>query len=69
MEMDREQITFSKRGQGTFVTTDMDVITDLKESLADAQMHALITYMKKLGFSDEAIVDSLKRSLKEVRES
>ncbi|WP_156321234.1 hypothetical protein [Bacillus sp. JCM 19041] len=51
------------------MTTDMDVITDLKESLADAQMHALITYMKKLGFSDEAIVDSLKRSLKEVRES
>lgn len=69
MEMDREQVTFSKRGQGTFVTTDMDIITDLKESLAGTQMHALITYMRKLGFSDEAIIDALKRSLREAGES
>ncbi|MCM3550104.1 GntR family transcriptional regulator [Shouchella clausii] len=66
LEMDREQITFSKRGQGTFVTTDLTVIKQLKETLADAQMQALITFMRKLGFSNQEISASLERSLKEM---
>lgn len=68
-EMDRDELTFSKRGQGTFVTEDLLKIKDLKESLASAQVEALITYMKKLGFSNEEMMVSVKRSLKELEES
>ncbi|RXZ79922.1 GntR family transcriptional regulator [Paenibacillaceae bacterium] len=69
LEMDREKITFSKRGQGTFVTMDMEDIQGLKKSLAADQMQALIKYMKRLGFSEDEMVDSLKRSLKEMKDS
>ncbi|GAF19151.1 transcriptional regulator, GntR family [Bacillus sp. JCM 19046] len=68
-EMDRDELTFSKRGQGTFVTEDLRKITALKETLAKAQVEALISYMKKLGYSSEEMIDSLKQTVKEMDES
>ncbi|WP_059102879.1 GntR family transcriptional regulator [Shouchella shacheensis] len=68
LEMDRDGVTFSKRGQGTFVTTDVQTIKKLKQSLASEQMSALIAYLKKLGYSNEEMVEELKHALWEERE-
>ncbi|EZH64743.1 GntR family transcriptional regulator [Bacillaceae bacterium JMAK1] len=67
-EMDREEITFSKRGQGTFVTEDLKKIQLLKEAIAQKQLNELVLYMRKLGYTDETIVEALKKTVKELKE-
>ena len=67
LEMDREGITFTKRGQGTFVTEDEEVVRKLRVQLAQSHIQELIDYLHKLGFSDNQIKDQL-HSLLEAQE-
>ena len=66
-EMDRAEVTFSKRGQGTFVTEDLARIRSLKEALAQKQLNELVKYMRKLGYDDETMIEALTKTVKEVR--
>ncbi|GAF23235.1 MULTISPECIES: GntR family transcriptional regulator [Shouchella] len=65
-EMDRDQVTYSKRGQGTFVTEDLAIIRTLKEALAKKQLTELVHYMRKLGYTDETMIEALTKIVKEV---
>ncbi|SDB82000.1 GntR family transcriptional regulator [Shouchella lonarensis] len=65
LEMDRDGVTFSKRGQGTFVTTDLTVIANLKKTLAKKQMEDCVAYLRKLGYNNEDMVHALKQLLQE----
>ncbi|MEN0644974.1 GntR family transcriptional regulator [Alkalicoccobacillus gibsonii] len=67
LEMDREGVTFTKRGQGTFVTEDEEVVRELRVQLAQSHIQELIDYLHKLGFSDNQIKDQL-HSLLEAQE-
>ncbi|WYP26074.1 GntR family transcriptional regulator [Alkalihalobacillus sp. FSL W8-0930] len=67
LEMDREGVTFTRRGQGTFVTEDEEVVRELRVQLAQSHIQELIDYLHKLGFSDNQIKDQL-HSLLEARE-
>lgn len=63
MEMEREAVVVSKRGQGTFVTEDQSVIQQLKETTAEQQMDAFLTTMKQIGFSEKEILDLIQKRL------
>lgn len=67
LEMDREGVTFTRRGQGTFVTEDEEVVRELRVQLAQSHIQELIDYLHKLGFSDNQIKDQL-HSLLETQE-
>lgn len=67
LEMDREGVTFTRRGQGTFVTEDEEVVRELRVQLAQSHIQELIDYLHKLGFSDNQIKDQL-HSLLEAQE-
>ncbi|MFK3936245.1 GntR family transcriptional regulator [Alkalihalobacillus sp. NPDC078783] len=67
LEMDREGVTFTRRGQGTFVTEDEEVVRELRVQLAQSHIQEMIDYLYKLGFSNNQIKDQL-HSLLETQE-
>lgn len=63
-ELERENITFTLRGTGSFVTKDEAKIEELKKSMADGILSKFVENMRELNFSDEDILDLLSKYLK-----
>lgn len=55
MEMARQGIVESRRGEGTFITEDHAVLEALHDSLRDSLMENFFTEMERLGYSVEEI--------------
>ena len=49
-ELEREQLVFTQRGMGTFVTKDIETIKNLKEGRATGLIQQFFLEMKSLGF-------------------
>jgi DNA-binding transcriptional regulator YhcF (GntR family) len=62
-ELERQGITYKKRGMGTFVSGDISMIERLKEEMADDILRVFIKGMKDLGFSPEEIVEAVKENI------
>lgn len=58
--MEREEIVFSKRGLGRFVTEDDDKIKALKDSEITHLIDNFMTDMQALGLSQEKILTRLQ---------
>lgn len=54
-EMEAEGICYTKRGLGTFVTEDKDMVNKLKESMAKEFLDSFIHGMKSLGYTKEEL--------------
>ncbi|MBS4539117.1 GntR family transcriptional regulator [Clostridium sp. D2Q-11] len=63
-ELEREEITFTKRGKGTFVTEDNNMLIRLKRELSKEIINSFISNMKELGFNKEEIVSIISEELK-----
>lgn len=59
-ELEAEEICFTKRGMGTYVTEDEAVIQKTKEELADKMVEDFVTGMKKINYSVDAIIRKIK---------
>ena len=59
-ELESEEICFTKRGMGTYVTEDDLMITTLKEQLASKKIVQFVEGMAKLNFSIEEVINKLK---------
>lgn len=55
-ELEREGITYTQRGMGTFVTTDKNVISGMKKEMAKSVIDNFIDGMRKLGFDSDEII-------------
>lgn len=64
-ELDREGITYTKRGTGTYVTEDDAKIRNIKKQFAEDIFKKFIKKARKAGFSDQEIVEKVKVYLKE----
>lgn len=64
-ELEREGITFTQRGMGTFVREDMNMIESLKEEMAKEIIDNFIDGMKNLGFTKEGIIKVIEDKIKE----
>lgn len=60
-EMERMGIVETKRGQGTFVTENEQVLKVLKIRLQADIISAFVQNMKELGFSQEEMMDGLEQ--------
>lgn len=58
--LELENIVFTKRGQGSFVTEDKEKINELKLSMANEIVSNFVKDMKDLGFRRNEIVDLIK---------
>lgn len=63
-ELEREGITFTKRGKGTFITEDGDMINKLKGELSKEIINSFILNMRELGFNKEEILNIVSQELK-----
>jgi GntR family transcriptional regulator len=65
MELEREKIVESRRGQGTFVTEEKTVIEDLRKSQAAVQADRFKSSMEQLGIDRETAFQLLKNTWEE----
>ena len=54
-ELEREEMVFTQRGMGTFVTRDKDKIDTVREELASRLVQQFVEGMFGLGFEEEQI--------------
>jgi len=64
-ELERENLVFTQRGMGTFVTEDEKLINELKNSLATSIVNKFIDDMKSIGFDKESLIQLINKSIKE----
>ncbi|NJP38656.1 GntR family transcriptional regulator [Alkalicoccus luteus] len=62
MELERENIVESKRGQGTFVTTEQPVIEELRRSQAAVQADRFKYSMEQLGIDKDTAIGLLQHA-------
>ena len=63
LELERENITYTKRGMGTYLTGEEKIIHSLKKELSGKIIEDFVDGMNKLGFSDEKIIGILQEYL------
>lgn len=68
MEMEREAVVLSKRGQGTFVTEDTAIIENLRRDLAEKQVDTFLDTMYNLGLDHKTILNLIKKRMSDAGE-
>ena len=64
-EIVRSGIAVIKRGEGTFVTQDQDVLSKLHESMRRSLLEGFLTEMQSLGYSSSEVLDTLEQFILE----
>jgi len=62
-ELEREGVSETRRGTGTFIQEKEGLLPSLRTEMARSVMNTFMEGMRSLGFSDDAILQSLKREL------
>lgn len=62
-ELDLSGLVFTKRGMGTFVREDEDMIRDLKMEILETYVKNFLEEMKGLGLAGEDIIKIIEKSL------
>lgn len=63
-ELERENLVFTQRGMGTFITEDKDVILELKKNMASNIVQSFILEMKSIGFKQKEIISLINEKMK-----
>lgn len=63
-EMNAQQILYTKRGEGNFVTEDTELLTKTKQSLIDNELDEFVQNMEKLGVKRQNLASTLEDYLK-----
>lgn len=56
-ELEREGITYTLRGTGTFIKEDINMIDELKKEMAKDVIETFLSGMRELGFKQEEIIN------------
>jgi len=62
-ELEREGVSETRRGMGTFIVEKETLISDLRSEMAQAVMKTFIDGMRALGFRDDAIIKALETEM------
>lgn len=65
-ELEREGLVATQRGMGTFVTEDVEIIRELKKSMASNIVNGFVTEMKELGYNSNDIIELINDNVEEV---
>lgn len=64
-ELEREGITYTQRGTGSFIKEDINIMNELKKEMAKETLTTFIKGMKDIGFTKEEIVNIVKEQVEE----
>lgn len=62
-ELERENITYTQRGTGSFIREDSNMITNLREDMASEVIENFIESIKKFGFDNKDILKVVEDKL------
>jgi len=62
-ELEREGVSVTRRGTGSFIVERDTLIADLRQEMAQSLMTDFIEGMRSLGFQNEAITRALNKEL------
>lgn len=65
-ELEREDLVFTQRGMGTFVTEDNEIIKELKKNMASDVVIGFIKEMKSIGYNSKEIIELISNKVEEV---
>lgn len=60
-ELERMGIVETKRGQGTFITENESVLSNLRETLKNDQILHFVREMREMGFSDLEMIEGMQQ--------
>lgn len=66
-ELENEKIVETRRGMGTFVADDPELINRLKGQVIDERLATVVGSLAEAGFSDEQIMSSVRTALERIR--
>lgn len=66
LELIRQGVAVTRRGEGTFVTTDQAVLDRLHQQMRQAFLENFINQMRQLGFTNADILETLQAYLHSV---
>ena len=61
-ELEMEDVCFTRRGMGTFVTEDPEKVMTMKKEMAGTLIYEFLEGMKQLGFTQEEAIHILEQS-------
>ena len=64
-ELERSGLIYSQRTSGRFITEDKELIHQMKQELAAAEVSAFVAHMKQLGITPEEIRQLLAETMEE----
>ncbi|HSQ34192.1 MAG TPA: GntR family transcriptional regulator, partial [Peptostreptococcaceae bacterium] len=64
-ELEREGVTYTQRGIGSFISKKEEIIQKIRTDLANELLKNFIDGMKELGYSNEKILNYVNKYLKE----
>ena len=64
-ELERQELLYSKRTSGRFVTEDENKIKYMREEVAHKEIENLKLNLKRLGFSQEEIIELVISNIRE----
>lgn len=62
-ELERMNVTETRRGQGTFVTEDQDRLQQLRDELKQQRIQAFLDDMREMGFQGQEILAGVRQHL------
>lgn len=62
-ELERENLVFSQRTSGRFVTIETDRIQSLRQKMANEHLDALVKALSSMGYSNDEIIELIKTFL------
>ena len=64
VELEREELVYSKRTSGRFVTDNEERIKRMREEVANREIENLKIILKELGYSEEEIINLIINNIK-----
>ena len=65
LEMEREMLVYTKRGQGTFIVDKPEVVLKLRQEMVLDRVARFVKEMEEFGFSHEELLKTIERYLSE----
>jgi DNA-binding transcriptional regulator YhcF (GntR family) len=65
LEMEREMLVYTKRGQGTFIVDEPEVVIKLRQEMVLDRVATFVKEMEAFGFSHDELLKIIERYLSE----
>ena len=65
LEMEREMLVYTKRGQGTFIVDEPEVVLELRQAMVRDRVATFVREMEAFGFSHDELLKTIERYLSE----